>query len=129
MFQSIRPETIAVMIPIVLLFGGVIVAIVAIVAAAKNKELEHKEKIVAMEKGIEYPREEPRERRVHVGRRAAGLVFVGLGLALTIAIWVAAGAIGGVWGLVPLFIGIGLLIAASIDKKEYEQRKMEDRGR
>lgn len=127
MFQSIQPETIGVMIPIVALFGGVIIAIVAIIAGAKNKELEHKEKIVAMEKGIELPRAEQEERRVHVGRRAAGLVFVGLGISLTIAIWVAAGAIGGVWGLVPLFIGIGLLIAAAIDKKEYEERKLEER--
>lgn len=128
MFSSIQPEVIGVMIPIVALFGGVIIAIVAIIAGAKTKELKHKEKIVAMEKGIELPEETVKERPVHAGRRAAGMVFVGLGLSLTIAIWVAAGAIGGVWGLVPLFIGIGLLIAAAIDKKEYQQNKLEERA-
>jgi len=26
-----------------------------------------------------------------------------------------------VWGLIPLFIGLGLLIAATLDKREYEE--------
>ena len=102
--------------------------IVAIIVEAKKKELVHKERLVAMEKGIEIPQpaKEP-ERPAYLKNRSAGLVMTLLGIALVIAIWVPAGAVGGVWGLVPLAIGIGLLVSSALERREIEDK--ETRGR
>ncbi|UCH85286.1 MAG: hypothetical protein JSW50_06240, partial [Candidatus Latescibacterota bacterium] len=88
----------------------------------------HKERLVAMEKGIEIP--EPKkapQRPAYLKNRSAGLVMTLLGVALVIAIWVPAGAVGGVWGFVPLAIGIGLLISSAMEKREVIDK--ESRGR
>jgi cadmium resistance protein CadD (predicted permease) len=124
MFNFISAEHIAVMIPIFMVFAAVIIVIVAIIVGAKNKELEHKERVLYLEKGIPIP-EKPSKRVKpgYVGKRTGGLVFVAIGLGVMIANWVVAGAIAGVWGLIPLFIGIGLLIAASLDKREYLEQE------
>ena len=55
--------------------------------------------------------------------------MTGIGLALTIAMWAEDGADTGVWGLIPLFIGIGLLIAGAIDKREYDQQQRDERDK
>jgi hypothetical protein len=131
MFNFISPEHIAVMIPVIAMFGAVIIVIVAIIIGGKNKELEHKERVLSLEKGIPFPSQQNMmgshrnitDRPSYSRRRATGLILIGLGLGLTISIWVAAGAVGGVYGLVPLFIGLGLLIAAALDKKEYEEMR------
>lgn len=123
MFGLLRPETLAIMIPIVTIIGGIAVAIVAIVMSGRKKELEHKERLTAMEKGVALPEIslEPK-RPAYLQNRSAGLVMTCLGVALTIAIWVPAGAEGGVWGLIPLSIGIGLLVSSSLEKKESENK-------
>jgi hypothetical protein len=54
------------------------------------------------------------------------LVWLGLGLALTIALAAnpdAADVNAWGWGLIPLFIGVGLIIASVLDKKEFDKRK------
>jgi hypothetical protein len=124
-----RPESIAVMIPIISIMGGVLIAIVAIIMEAKKKELTHQERLVAMEKGIEIPTppKEP-ERPAYLKNRSAGLVMTLLGIALVIAIWVPAGAVGGVWGLIPLAIGIGLLVSSAMERKEVEKNASRDRA-
>jgi hypothetical protein len=106
---------------------------VAIVVAGRKKDLEHKERLVALEKGLPLPEPAEREMRpVHALRRAWGLVWAGIGLALTIALATnpaAARESAWAWGLIPLFIGAGLLIAAILDKKEFEERlKRSDGG-
>lgn len=131
MFNFIGPEHIAVMIPVIAMFGAVIIIIVAIVVGGRNKELLHKERILSLEKGLPIPDEKPVkiEKPGYTGKRTAGIVFLAIGLAVTIANWVVAGAVGGVWGLIPLFIGIGLLIAAALDKKEYIEQEEKARIR
>ncbi len=127
LFANIDPEVIAVFIPIIGVIGGVFIAVTAVIMNGRRKELEHRERILAMEKGITPPSPQVEtERPKYSGRRANGLVMTGIGLALTIALWAEEGAEGGVWGLIPLFIGLGLLIAGSLDKREYEaqQRRM-----
>ncbi len=123
-----NPETLAVMIPITAVMGGIAIAIVAIIMGARKKELEHKERIIAMEKGISIPQQpEPCCRPAYQSNRAAGFVLTLLGIALTITISVSGGLEGGIWGLVPLAIGIGLLISSSIEKKESGMK--DSRGR
>ena len=120
---SIGADTIALSIPILAVCGGVLIAITGIIVNGRKKEQEHRERLVAMEKGIAPPPAPVEiERPKYSSRRANGLVLTGIGLALTIAMWVADGAESGIWGLIPLFIGFGLLIAGAIDKKEYDEK-------
>jgi hypothetical protein len=128
-FSFIDAETIALSIPILAVCGGVLIAITAIIVNGRKKEQEHRERLVAMEKGIAPPPAPVEvERPKYSSRRANGLVMTGIGLALTIAMWIADGADSGVWGLIPLFIGIGLLIAGAIDKREYDERMRTERN-
>jgi hypothetical protein len=124
MFASLRPETIAVLIPVIAVLGGVCIAIVAIIVEGRKKDLEHRERLAAMEKGLPLPEPVQEEKKpVHSSRRASGLVMLGIGLALSIALFAmeeSRHAWG--WGLIPLFIGAGLLIASVLDKREYEER-------
>jgi hypothetical protein len=118
-FGLLRPETLAIMIPITTIIGGIAVAIVAIIMSGRKKELEHKERLIAMEKGVTLPEIQIKPARpAYLQNRSAGLVLTFLGIALTIAIWVPAGAEGGIWGLIPLAIGIGLLVSSALEKKE-----------
>ena len=128
LFGRIEPETVALAIPILVVMGGILIAITAIVMHARRKDLEHRERLLAMEKGLPIPAPEAvvkTERPRHSSRRANGLVLTGIGIALTIAMWVEDGADSGVWGLIPLFIGIGLLIASHLDKQEWERERAE----
>ena len=128
LFGRVEAETIALSIPILVVMGGILIAITAIVMNGRRKDLEHRERLLAMEKGLPLPAEvtQVKERPKYSGRRANGLVLTGIGIALTIAMWTQDGADEGVWGLIPLFIGIGLLIAGHLDKKEWERER--DRG-
>ena len=125
LFGWVDAEVVAVFIPIVAVLGGVFIAVTAVVMNGRRKELEHRERILALEKGVALPTEVTveGERPKHSGRRANGLVMTGIGLALTIALWAEEGAEGGLWGLIPLFIGIGLLVAGSLDKREWEAQQ------
>jgi len=124
-FCSMGADTIALSIPILAVCGGVLIAITAIIVKGRKEEQEHRERVVAMEKGVAVPAPVVAEveRPKHTDRRAGGLVMTGIGLALTIAISVSDRFESGVWGLIPLFIGIGLLIAGTVDKREMEERE------
>lgn len=129
LFGRVEAETIALAIPILFVMGGILVAITAIIMHGRRKDLEHRERLTAMEKGIPIPLAEtpPKaERPKYSNRRANGLVLTGIGIALTIAMWVEDGASSGVWGLIPLFIGIGLLIAGHLDKAEWERERAQN---
>ena len=118
------PELFAMTIPLLAIFGGVSIAIVSIIMAGKKKELAHKERLLAMEKGMEIPTEPSEEKReAYLSNRSGGLVTLFIGIALTVALWTTGGREGGVWGLIPLAIGIGLLISSHLEKKEIEGRK------
>ena len=129
MFANISPEHIAVMIPIVAVLGTFAVVIVAVVVEGRKKDLVHKERLFALEKGLPVPEPPEKETKpVHATRRAWGLVWLGLGLALTIALALNPdSARVKAWGfaLIPLFIGIGLVVASVLDKREFETRKLE----
>lgn len=126
LFATMNPATVAVFIPIIFVLGGIAVAIAAVVVSGKKKELEHRERLVALEKGLSLPDPEPTVKKpAYSGRRAGGLVIFGFGIALTIGISVSEGFENGVWGLLFIFVGLGLLIAAFLDKREYEQEKAE----
>ena len=125
----LEPELVAISIPILAVCGGVLIAITAIITNGRKKEQEHRERLIAMEKGIALPPATAEvERPKYSSRRANGLVMTGIGLALTISMVAENGLDDGLWGLIPLFIGIGLLIAGSIDKREYDEQQRTERA-
>ena len=120
----------ALMIPISAVIGSFVIAVVAIIVDGKKKDRIHQERLVAIEKGYPLPEpEEKKEKPVYATRRAWGLVWAGLGLALTIALAAnpeAAEVNAWGWGLLPMFIGVGLLVAGHLDKKEWDKRRLEE---
>ena len=126
----ITASHLGVLIPILFVCGAIVVAVVAIIVQGRNKDLEHRERLIAMEKGIPLP-EPPAacikpvkpQRPIHSLRRAWGLVFVGIGLALAISLAAVTEAKHGTWGMMPLFIGLGLIIGAVLDKKEHDEKE------
>lgn len=129
LFGLLNPEAIAVMIPITAILGGIAIAIVAIIVEGRKKELEHKERLSAIEKGIDIPGPPKKEKRpAYLTMRPWGLVVTLVGIAVTVALWVSGGAIAGVWGLIPLGIGIGLLIGSALEKKETVTQPFSDRA-
>ena len=116
---SIDTGVIAIFIPILTVLGVFAVVITSVIVNSKHKELAHKERLIAMEKGISIPEEPPVTRRpAYLTIRAWGFVLTLLGVALVVALWVTAGGKVGVWGLLPTAIGVAMLFAANREKNE-----------
>jgi hypothetical protein len=122
---GIDAGVVALLIPIVAVVGGMAIAIVGVITKGKEEELKHKERIIAMEKGIPIPESSPCQPKADKPRylaiRAWGLVLTLIGVALVIAIGTASEPRNGVWGLLPTALGVGLLIAAWLEKKDMEK--------
>jgi hypothetical protein len=118
MFE-INPSVVAITIPILFVLGAIAVTITALILDAGRKERKHKERLIAMEKGIELP-EEPVKTSPprYLAMRAWGFVFTFIGIATFIGITSEEGLKHGVWGLMPMSIGIALLVASFLEKKE-----------
>jgi len=106
---------------LVFVAGSLAVVLVVVLAQIRTRrvraEMLHRERMLAIEKGIPIPPdylEVTRKRRPYV----SGLIWSGIGLALLI--W---GLIGddkdlNGFGLVPLFIGIALLVGDAVSAKK-----------
>lgn len=118
---GINPGTIAVLIPIVAVVGTFAVIIVAILVEGREKEQKHRERLIAMEKGLAIP-EEPVKKKAprYLAIRAWGLVFFLLGVGTFIGITAEAGIRHGVWGLMPLGLGVALLLSAYMERRDYQ---------
>ena len=113
------PALISVFIPILAVIGIFAMIIVVIIMGSREKELKHKERLLAMEKGMDIPTEPPREKRpAYLSLRAWGLVLLSLGIVLFFALWVGVGFKYSVWGLMPGALGAGLMIAAAMERKD-----------
>ncbi|MGD1048502.1 MAG: DUF6249 domain-containing protein [Candidatus Krumholzibacteriaceae bacterium] len=118
-----NPGVIALLIPIIAIIGGIALAIVGIITKSREEELRHKERIVAMEKGLpvpETPREEHRPRSAR--NRTGGLVLTFLGIALIILRLVSDNYGALTAGVIVAAIGIGLLLASWFEKRDAEKR-------
>ena len=116
-------EIVAVMIPIFAIVFGVAVAIVAIVTAHREKikraDTRHRERLAAIEKGIELPPElsEP-EGRKKGGLLRSGLIGLFVGIVLYFALDRVASEDIALFGLIPAAIGIANLIAYFVESRK-----------
>jgi len=122
------PYAFALAIPIIVVLGGVALAMLAVFFQAKKKQLQHLERMKAIEKGIEPPlntvKELPRKEPMTPERlRRHGLIwlFVGIGYIVMMLLLPEQAYYGAPVGAIPLFIGVGLLIAAAIEFRERRQ--------
>lgn len=116
---DLSPGIIAIFVPILAVIGTFAMIIVVIIMGTREKELKHKERLLAMEKGIDIPKETKREKRpAYLTLRAWGFVLFSAGIVLFFALWAQVGFQYSVWGLMPAAIGAGLLIAAIKERND-----------
>jgi hypothetical protein len=96
-------------IPIIAILGGVGIALTAFKHQARRAELEHQERMLAIEKGVPLPPAmlpPVRRRNPYV----FGFILIGVGLAMIIAMNIEGDPDWG-WGLTLLLPGLGILLA------------------
>lgn len=111
-------DTMALLIPIFGIVFGIGVAIVSIIASHRQKmqrvELRHKERLAAIEKGLELPPEledaDMAGKRPHSGSLRSGLIGLGVGVVLYFALDRVASEDIALFGLIPAAIGAANLI-------------------
>jgi hypothetical protein len=122
-------EVIAVMIPIVAIVMGIGIGMLSLVLDYRKKRdmfaMHHKERLVAIEKGMEVPPLPPeffqngRRKYAHspsdLLRR--GLVLLLVGVAVSVALYGTHNR-SYLWGLVPAAIGIAQLLAYFIEARK-----------
>jgi Domain of unknown function (DUF6249) len=124
--MSMEESTMALLIPILGIVFGIGVAIVSIIAAHRQKmqrvELRHKERLVAMEKGLEPPAEleDPdfTGKRSRSGALRSGLIGLAVGIVLYFAIDRVAGDEIALFGLIPAAIGLANLVFYFIEGRK-----------
>jgi cadmium resistance protein CadD (predicted permease) len=113
-------EQMALLIPILGIVLGVGVAVVAIIASHREKqkraELRHRERLAAIEKGIELlPDPDPDAEPKKGSSLKGGLVGLFLGVVLYFALREVAGEDVALFGLVPAAIGVASLISYFVE--------------
>ncbi len=116
-------DNVALMIPIFGIVFGVTVAIVAIVTVHREKtqraELRHKERLAAIEKGLELPpeTEDPDEsgKRTRAGSLRSGLIGLAVGIVLYFALDQLMGSRIALFGLIPAAVGAANLLFYAIE--------------
>ena len=107
----------AVMLPALIIIGGVVVMVWGIRHATRQAELAHEERMAMIERGVTPPdiadRGE-RQRRAHGFKLSFGILLCGLGLGLVMLITFAVGDVGtgaGVGGAL-VMVGLGFIVSA-----------------
>jgi cadmium resistance protein CadD (predicted permease) len=125
-----QTESIAVFIPIVAIVMGISVAIISVWTEHKRKaqllEQNHRERMHAIEKGIELPALPPNLVGLSNGPSTAsaakslrsGVMLLLIGVLLFFAIDTAGGREGALFGLIPAAIGVANLLYAAIQWKK-----------
>lgn len=113
-------EQMALLIPILGIVLGVGIAIVAIVTSHREKvtraELRHRERLAAIEKGMEPPPDgEPDTRKG--SSLKSGLASLLVGVVLYFALLELVGDEVALFGLLPAAIGIGSLISYFVEER------------
>ncbi len=115
------------MVPIIFILGVAAVIVVAIIMAHRAAQMRHETIQLAIKEGRDLPPElfmrmrQPRPPPPLLG----GLILTALGIALSIALGVVCGPVQAVWGLIPLFVGVAVLIYVPFYRKQ--KKEEEDR--
>jgi len=117
---------VALFIPLFGIVFGILVAIVVIVTQHRQKiqraELRHKERLAAIEKGLELPPDagdpEDAGKRSRSGSLRSGLIGLGIGIVLYFAIGKVADEDVALFGLIPAAIGLANLIFYFIEGRK-----------
>ncbi len=108
---------VAVMLPALIIIGGVVVMVWGIRHATRQAELAHEERMAMIERGITPPdladRGRDRQRRAHGFKMSFGILLCGLGVGLLMLITFAAGAAGTGLGIGGAVIAVGLAFITS----------------
>ena len=134
-----RPEIIGVFIPVIAIVMGIGIGMLSVYLNYRKRTemfaLFHQERMAAIEKGIELPplpaeffAEDGKSPSPH-GRLLTGLVWLFLGLALTVALFFThSGA--ALFGLIPTAIGLAYLIYYfAVGKREAEAIEAERKAK
>ncbi len=110
------------LIPIVALIAASGIAFAALQFRNRGRELRHRERLTALEKGIELPPEPGVSRNAYLLR---GLIWLFLGVGISIfflALWLAERdrdeAAMAATGVIPIGVGIAYLIVYRVERKE-----------
>lgn len=112
-------------IPFIAILGGVVIAVMAMKHRLKRNQLEHAERMLAIEKGVQLP-----PSMIAPASRGNpyiwGLILIGFGLAMMIAMIIEGESDWG-WGLIFLLPGLGILAANVLytrDRKKDENNSI-----
>jgi hypothetical protein len=120
------PEQLGVLVPIVAIVFGIGIGIVSIVVNHRQRalrmELRHKERLAAMDKGLDLPPEtvDPALDPVNTRPRhlLRGLIWSLVGVALSAMLYNLAGDEEAWIGGIPLAVGLGYLIFYFVEGKK-----------
>jgi hypothetical protein len=125
------PEIIAVLIPLSGIVLGITAAIVGIVSRHRQllqrTDLRHKERMAAIEKGIDLPPDPPEMDIRRPRFLLKGLVWSFTGAAVYIALDALAGADEAKLGLIPVAVGLAYLAYYAVQGRK-EDRPADDSG-
>ena len=119
--------TLALFLPGLIILGGFAVLITAMLRRGKVAEMQHRERMAMIERGMTPPSVSVQAefaRRSHGSRMTLGVILCGLGLAFVMLITFAAGEPGvaiGIGGAL-VMLGLAFIVSASITKPEPPQR-------
>ena len=122
-------------VPVIAILGGVCFAIIRVLATHRQRlqraEFRHKERLAAIEKGLEMPPDPPEQEQAAVAGNGSrflrqGLVLVLVGAVLTVSMMQLTG-VPYLFGLVPAAVGAGYLLYYFIHRQHEAGRTAGER--
>ena len=121
---------VAVMLPTMIIVGGVVVMVWGIRHATRQAELQHEERMAMIERGLTPPElveRGERMRRAHGFKLSFGILLCGLGLGLLLLITFGFGEPGAGFGVGGAVAVVGLAFVVSAMFTERQAPSMEER--
>ena len=117
------------MLPALVIIGGVVVMVAGIRHATRQAEFQHAERLAMIERGITPADSMPveRQRRAHGLKMSLGIMLCGLGLGLLLLITFAAGAAGAGFGIGGAIVMVGFAFIVSAMFTERQGPSLEER--
>ena len=95
--------------------GPVVILVFVVIYLYKKRQVQSREIMAAIEKGIEVPFPPPKERNY----LNLGLIWTFVGVAFTLALWFSAGVMeAAAWGFLPIALGLAFLLIGYLEKRK-----------